>query len=175
MMIMPSRKAPTIMLVATLGAFATAASAQEAAPDATAKLLECRSIAEESLRLACYDSTVAAFAAARAGGELVVLDRQEVEQARRRTFGLDIDILNPFDRTERPAALQSITSAVTSARQVSGGKWLVSLADGSTWLQIDTETVHIGRTPTEARVRRAALGSYLMSVDGARSMRVKRQ
>ncbi|MNS21826.1 hypothetical protein D3C86_871700 [compost metagenome] len=165
-----------ISVAATLGTYATAASAQDPAPDLTAKLLECRSVAAESSRLACYDSATAAFAAARAGGELVVLDRQEVEQARRRTFGLDIDILNPFDRQERPTALQSITSTVTSARQVAGGKWLVSLADGSTWLQIDTETVHIRRTSNlEARIRRAAMGSYLMSVDGARSMRVKRQ
>lgn len=155
---------------------ATPCIAQVSIPDPAAKLLECRNIQSESERLACFDSAAAAFIAARADGAIVVLDREEVEQARRQTFGFNINVLNLFDRQERPVALQSITSTVSSARQVAGGKWLVALEDGSTWLQIDTETVYIRPTPNlEAQVRRAALGSYMMSVGGARSMRVKRQ
>jgi len=63
-----------------------------------------------------------------------------------------------------------------SAGFVGDGKWLFRLEDGSEWRQIDSGTVRFReRQGGPVRIRRASLGSYLMTIGNSRAVRVRRQ
>lgn len=174
----PAHLLAAFLTLGTATGLADSAQAQAAPLEggATARLVQCRAIADGAARLACYDSAVAAFETARAEGSVVVLSRDEVEETRRRSFGFDLNVLNPFDRADRPVELDSIETTLTSTRTVAGGKLLFTLADGSTWLQIDSSSPYVPRGQNQPiRVRRASLGSYMLNVDGGPPIRVRRQ
>ena len=60
------------------------------APAAFKELVACRQIADSAARLACYDRQVASLEQAQSAGEVVVADRQQVEQAQKGLFGYSI-------------------------------------------------------------------------------------
>jgi len=160
--------------IAVFGAAMLLAAPAVAQEGATAGLVRCRATADDAARLACYDAAVAAFETARAQGEVVVLSRTEVAETQRRSFGFDLNVLNPFNGEGRPEELQSVDGTLARARQ-SAGKWTVTLQDGSTWKQLDNASPYF-RTAvgTPVHIRRATLGSYMMSIGGAAPLRVRR-
>lgn len=168
-----------IMLAALLGG---AAGAGESPPaGALDTLLACRGIGEDAARLACFDRAASSLAAAQAGGSVVVVDRARVEAARRQAFGFSIpslaDIL-PAARADaaETRVLKQVEAEVVAARLGRDGKWLLSLNDGSVWRQTDTESVlRPPRAGSRVVIKSAALGSYLLSVDGQRSVRARRE
>jgi hypothetical protein len=139
-------------------------------------LLACRAITPEVDRLACFDRAVAAFETAEAAGEVTVVDQAQARRTRQRLFGLDLDTVNLFGALRDDAPVGAIETTLVSARQNHREEWTFNLADGSTWLQIDDTRLNIAVRPgASVRIRRAALGSYLLSVNGARSLRVRRE
>lgn len=163
-----------------------AASAQSAPPaGALEALMSCRSLTADAERLACFDRASGALAAAEAGGALVVVDRAKVESVRRQAFGFSIPSiadLAPRVRPESAAApkeeetLSQIEAVVAAARLGRDGKWILSLDSGAVWRQTDTETVlRDPRAGSRVVIRAAALGSFLLSVDGQRSFRARRE
>jgi Protein of unknown function (DUF3121). len=152
-------------------------SPQSASPDAVQQITACRSITEPMQRLACFDAAVGALDSARTGGDLVVVSRSEVQANQRSAFGFNINLVNPFARQGAPVEeIEAIQSPVRRARQMASGRWLVSLEDGSTWMQIDDTSVNVSRPEdATATVRRAVLGSYLMTIGSSRAFRVRRQ
>lgn len=162
------------------GAAASGATAQDGAgaprPAALQALVACREVAADGARLACFDRAAAALDAAEQSGEVVVVDRERVRATRRDLFGFDLPSIAAFTGrgVEEPAD-ESIQSTLVSASSING-QWVVTLENGSTWRQIDTGRPSIRTRPgTEVRIRRAAMGSYLMSVDGSRGIRVRRE
>lgn len=141
------------------------------------RVVECRGIVEVQGRLACYDAAVAALDTAEREGDLVVVDRAQVSAARRQLFGFELPSLPAiFERGAAPDRIDSIETTLTHATLVGEGRWVFTLADGSAWRQIDVERVRFrNREGEDVRVRRAALGSYLLTVDGSRAVRVRRQ
>jgi hypothetical protein len=139
--------------------------------------VQCRSITESTARLACYDSATEALDAAERQGEVVVVDRAQVSAARRQLFGFELPSLpDMFERGPAIERVDSIESTLERASVVGEGRWLFRLADGSVWRQIDVEPVRFqNRNGQVVRVRRAALGSYLLTVGGSRAVRVRRQ
>jgi len=160
---------------------ASAAQAQQpvaqARPELLTRLIDCRSVADGGQRLACYDAAASAFDSAEKQGDVVVVDREQVSVARRQLFGFQLPSMpDILQRGAQPDALDSIETTLTRAGQYGDGKWTFSLADGSTWRQIDSEPVRFqNRAGQSVRVRRAALGSFLLTVDGSRAVRVRRQ
>lgn len=140
-------------------------------------IARCRSIAADADRLACFDQTVAALDAAERTGEVVVLDRTQVREANRQLFGFEI--ANPFAGRPNVApepVLDAIETTLTSASSSSENKWTFRLANGSEWRQIDSGAVRFKNREGEAvRVRRASLGSYMMTIGNSRAVRVRRQ
>lgn len=139
-------------------------------------LLACRQITGTEARLHCFDEAAAAFDTAQQQGEVTVIDRAGARETRTRLFGLDLDTANLFQGLRQDDPVEAIETTLTSARQDGRGQWTFVLADGSTWRQIDREHV-TGRTSpgTTVRIRQAAMGSYLLSVGGARSVRARRE
>jgi hypothetical protein len=163
-----------------IAAFADAASAQQAAPserpELLSRLVACRTVTAPEARLACYDAAAGALDSAERQGEVVVVDRAQVSAARRQLFGFELPSITLFDSGPAPERIDAVETTLTRAVMAGEGKWTFVLADGSTWRQIDSERVNFQNRPGQpVRVRRASLGSYLLTIDRSRAVRVRRQ
>ncbi len=141
-----------------------------------ADLTACRSIADASQRLACYDRAAAALERLRADGEVVLLDREGVREAKRAVFGFSIPRIRLFGQNggrEEPE-VQAIESSLARVRPAGHGLFLLSLADGSHWQTIETRTGFFPSAGMPIKVAAGILGSYIASVDGGRGIRAKR-
>lgn len=141
--------------------------------DLIGTVTRCREIEADAARLACFDAAATRLAAA---GEVAVVSRQDVEQNQRRLFGFNVSALNPFENSDRPDNLQSISATMASARSLGRGEWLITLDDGSVWRKTDGAEVLFSTTrQNPVTVRRAALGSYMMKVANDPPFRVRRE
>ena len=145
-------------------------------PETLARLMACRGIAENTARLACFDTAAGALDTAEREGDLVVIDRAGVAETRRQLFGFEMPTLPRLFGPEGAVELESIDSTLASASSVGEGRWVFRLADGSEWRQIDSERVRFRNSPGQpVRVRKGALSSFLLTIDGSRAVRVRRQ
>jgi len=153
-----------------------AAPAQER-PETLTRLLDCRAVADSSARLACYDAAAGALDIAERQGEVVVIDRAGVAETRRQLFGFEMPTLpRLFGPAGAIAEIDSIETTLQSAALVGEGRWVFRLEDGGVWRQIDSERVRFQNRPGQpVRVRKASLGSFLLTVGDSRAVRVRRQ
>ena len=146
----------------------------DAAP--LAALAQCRGIADDAGRLACYDASAGALLAAEKRADVIVVERAEVEQSRRSLFGLSLPDMTLFKRHGAPVeAIDRVDGEIASVSTNSSGQLLFRLRDGASWQQIDSYSM--GRTPRSGDpvvIRRAALGSFRLSVAGGNAVRVHR-
>ena len=167
-------------LIATLAALSLAAGPAQPQPQQRAEMLErltaCRAVADNAARLACYDAAAAALDGAERQGELVVIDRAAVNETRRQLFGFELPTLPRLFNGDGSDEITSIETTLERASMMGENRWVFRLADGSVWRQIDSEPVRFqNRAGQPVRVRRASLGSFLLTVDGSRAVRVRRQ
>ena len=154
--------------------------APPARPESFEALVRCRGIAEASARLACFDSAVAALQAAQERRDVVVVDRQQVREGRRRLFGLALPRIPIFgggdDEDEREEdRVSTVEGVVASASQDGLGHWVVALQDGAVWVQVDNNALAARPRPGHRVViNRAALGSFMMRVNNQPGIRVRR-
>ncbi|MDP3080801.1 MAG: cell division protein FtsQ/DivIB [Brevundimonas sp.] len=145
-------------------------------PETLERLMACRGIADNTARLTCFDTAAGALDTAQRQGDVVVIDRAGVAETRRQLFGFEMPSLPRLFGPENTVEIESIESTLQSASLVGEGRWVFRLADGSVWRQIDSERVRFANRPGQpARVRKAALGSFLLTVGGSRAVRVRRQ
>lgn len=175
------------MLLAPLLAaalIAAPAQADDTAINPTDPVYACASVPEDSARLACFDAAVATLRSQEEAGLVQTIDVAQIQNIEKEAFGFSMPSLPAlFSRSASDGSKDSrddideITVAVKSARiQGVTGRALVVLENGQTWEQIDTVKVQATsmRKAKEARIRKAALGSFMMTVDGGRGFRVKR-
>ena len=137
-------------------------------------LLDCRSLSEDSARLACYDQAAGAMDQAEAKGDVVVVDREQARSVRRQAFGFSLPSLAVFERGEAPEEIDNVTGIAKRAYQV-GGKWVIELEDGAGWQQTGSGNgVRQPRPGTKVEIRRASMGSFFMNLDGQRAVRARR-
>jgi hypothetical protein len=154
---------------------------EQARPQAFEALVRCRGVADPAQRLACFDSASAAMEEQAQKRELVVVDRQQMRDTRRKLFGLDIPDLNPFGGggggdAEREEEVKTVEGVVASAYQDGDGRWVVRLEDGATWAQTDNNPMALRPRPGhKVTINRAAMGSYMMKVNNQPSVRAKRR
>jgi hypothetical protein len=148
-------------------------------PEVFEALVRCRAITEDVARLQCFDSAAANLQQAAERRDVVLVDRQQVRESRRRLFGLPIPSLGDIfggGGDDDEDEVSSIDSTVASAHQVGYGRWVVRLQDGSTWAQTDNSPLASRpRAGQPVRVERGALGSYRMRVNNQPAIRVQRQ
>lgn len=156
------------------GAFAREASSDR--PAALKRLTDCRAIVEQMQRLACYDREVAAIDAGEARKDLVVLDRQQLNKARKTLFGLALPNIPLFGQDAPEAeGVSHIEAKIKAVSQTPYGKWILDLEDGARWAQIDSKELQVyPKVGHPIKIRRAALGSYLANVNGQVAIRVQR-
>jgi len=165
-----------LAIVATLGLAGSAVAAGPApVPDLFKSLLACRSVADSSARLACYDGKAAALDTAAAKGDVAVIDRETVKRERKENFGRGISHITKAILPMNDKDVAEIEVVVRSATRNGDGGWVLSMTDGSRWTQMDSTL--LGREPrsgSKVKIRRAALGSYKMIIDGGPAIKAKR-
>jgi hypothetical protein len=165
----------TVTLVWGLAGSALAAGAPPANPKQVQAAIDCRKVADGAARLACYDAAVDALGKAITGGEVVAVDRAQVQTVRKQAFGFTLPSLDLFGRGETPEDVGEVVLAVESARQGPDGKWVLRLEGGQVWRQIDTNPFSRDPKPgSRATIKRALMGSYKMMIGGKSPVRVHR-
>jgi hypothetical protein len=139
---------------------------------------ECDTIKDETRRLSCYDAAVRRGRSALSGAHDGMLPGLPAAQPRspQQAFGMtpglerNLKIASP-----KAGEAEEITTKVAAAADRGAGLWRITLADGARWQF--TEGQHNFQPPSrgeDVRVRRAAMGSYLMYVGKQPSVRVVR-
>lgn len=163
-------------LVCLLAAGAAEAQTKPEQSPLVQSLANCRAQTDDMARLRCYDQAAGALTEAAAQGNVVVVDQQDLKRARRSLFGFSLPKL-PFFRGDESASEQQdeIAASVASARSLGYGKWRITLDSGAVWET--TEASSSARNPQPGNpvlIKRGALGSYMMRIDGRRGLRSKR-
>jgi hypothetical protein len=164
-----------ILGLATLGGMALAEPRTEGRAAIVQKLVDCRKLTDDSARLACYDQATAAFDQAEAKGDVVVIDRDQARKVRRQAFGFTLPSISIFAKGESQEEVDTSDGVVATARQDGAGHWVVKLEDGAVWAQVDSnELFKTPKAGMPVKIRKAALGSYLMDIGNQRAFRAHR-
>lgn len=168
------------MLLAA-GAPAVADQPQKAeGPELYRQLVACKDLADPGERLGCYDRQVAAFAAATDKRDIVIADREEVRKTRRGLFGFTAPIgrllgMGEDAKGKDADEIDTLETKVARVGRSSGGGWRLTFEEGGTWEQIDTRGFVLSpKIGQKAVISKAALGSYFVSVDGQRAIKMRR-
>lgn len=155
--------------LALMAASATAQTGGAAADRVLRAFDACRQIVPAEERAACFDQSAAALARAVAAREVRIVDRREVDKARRSLFGFTLPNLNIFggggDRDAAPFV--EINSTVQSARAAENGRAQIVLADEGNAVWLTTDPLSFPPRPgARIRIRKGTLGNYFLNVDG---------
>lgn len=169
----------TVLAFSLLAAVAATSAAAQPRGEGRAKIVQeladCRKIADGAARLACYDKTAETLEQAEAKGDIVVVDREQARKVRRQAFGFSMPSITLFEKGETQEELENVTGEVDVARVNGAGKWVIKLKDGGVWTQIDNNELHRDPKPgMPVKIRQAAMGSFLMSVNNGGGFRVRR-
>src|SRR5689334_2373087 len=124
-----------LMMAAAAAAAAPAHGAAPAGSQLINAVQACQTIRDDAARLQCYDRSVSALAVANARGDVRIVDRQQMREARRSLFGFG-GVRIPFftgskDVEQEP---KQLLAKVASFRSIGNGYVRVSIADpDSTW------------------------------------------
>lgn len=158
-------------------------------PGLLQRLVECRAIPESAARLACFDERVAAFDTAEQNRDVVVVDREQVREARKSLFGLSLPSLKIFgggddkggdakaDRQARRAADEDIKELDSTIARASyaGDHWVFVLADGARWIQTDgAMLIKEPKAGDPIHIKKGAMGGFLANVNKQIAIRVQR-
>jgi hypothetical protein len=159
-------------------AVASGASAQgRELPHLTPKIFtdvtDCRKIADASERLACFDRTVATLETAQRAKDVYIADKATMAETRRGLFGFNLPRVRIFGDNDLGEDVKSIEAKI---RSVSPGQkgYVFILEDGAKWAQTDGAYMDRPKAGSTIRIRRAALGSYMASIEGRVGFRIER-
>jgi hypothetical protein len=143
----------------------------QAAP--VARLLACQSLTDAVGRLACFDHEAAAMRGAISRRDLVVVDRDEIRRTRRSLFGLSLPNMAVLggDKEE----ISHIDSVLEGTSHNRDGGYVFRLEDDSRWTQVDDRPFALEpRKGEKVVVKRAAMGSFMLTVGHQPGVRVQR-
>src|SRR5262245_2582354 len=186
------------LCIAVLTAGAASAQQPPATPGVLDQVYACADITDETQRLACYDHAVGRLREAQTTGNLVAVDRAQAEDIDRDSFGFTLPSLGrlfgghggenasasggagatPPTPAARPPAIARVDAMQLEIARVvmrRDGTASFTMTNGQVWSQIDDESPRNARAGGHVTIRRASLGSYLMSVEaGGPALRVRR-
>ena len=154
------------MALAALAAGGASAQSKAERAAVVQKLIDCRKLTDNAARLACYDAAAAAFDQAEAKGDVVVVDREQAKKVRKQAFGFALPSISMFEKGVAKEELENVDGVIAAARQDGGGHWVIRLEDGAVWAENGVEELF--KTPKpgmKVRIKKAALGSYMMVIE----------
>jgi len=178
-------RTPILFAALLLGPAAAGAQRQEQAggqqqrPELFEALVRCRAVTEDAARLRCFDSAAAALAQAAERREVVVVDRAQIRESRRRLFGLTLPRLPVFggsDGDGEEEEVRTLEGVIASAQQNDLGQWYIRLREGGLWVQTDHNLIALEPRPGQSvTINRGVMGSFMMRVGRQPGIRVRRQ
>lgn len=157
---------------ATHGIAAQEKSTLPSPPAVFQAVMDCSIIENAEERLRCYDVNIPLLRAASQREDIVIADREQVREAKRGLFGITLPELKLFSR-DKEDEINEIESTLASVSSAVGGKWILRLEDGASWIQTDTRRIR-PQPGDSVKIRRAAMGSFLANIDGGIAIRVRR-
>lgn len=169
----------SMVALVALAALSTTAIAKD--PPKTSPLVgalqSCRAIADPTERLACYDKEAGALLDATQTGDVAVVDKSEVRNARKSLFGFAMPKI-PFFTGDDSADTVSDTleSTVKRANGIGYGKFRITIAEGdAVWETTESYgTMHDPRSGDKIVIKRGPLGSYMLRIGSNRAVKGKR-
>ena len=147
-------------------------------PLAGAQGHDCAKVADDAARLACYDAAFGRAAAAEtAAGAAVVAPAIGVPASPEAEFGLTGAAILARDpekaaaEERKPTALEA---TVTGLDQKPGGQLVLTLDNGQTWIQSEAGLNSRVRVGDRVKIRKAALGSFVLVTPAGVGMKVRR-
>lgn len=179
----------SLAFIALAGPVAAQQQTPQGNPGVLDQVYNCRSIADEAQRLACYDGAVGRLQEAQNTGNLVAVDRGQAQEMDREAFGFQLPSLSRIfgggssggnnsasastPQFERIDNIQMQIASVTHRRNLPS---TFRMTNGQVWVQIDDEVARNVREGGSVTIQRASMGSYLMRVEaGGPAIRVRRQ
>lgn len=165
-----------LLVVASAGA-AAAQAPESTRPAELNQAYACRSIPDPAERVACYDRAIDQIVAAEQQGTFVAVDRSRVETVERESFGLDLPSLgNLLPGRREGQQIERLELQVERVVNLGDGRKLFVMTDGQRWAQVEDQSAHNVRAGDTVTVRRAAIGTFLLSSErGGAAHRVRRQ
>jgi hypothetical protein len=160
-----------ILFAIPLLVFAFPAAAQDRSRHLV-PVLECRKLADAAERLACFDKAVAELDTAEREQRVVVVDKEQVQQARRSVFGLKLPKIRLFGNGNDELAEVEMT--LTSVTRQRDGTLAFTVDDGARWVQTDDKMVVGVKAGGKVTLKRGALGSFFARFHGSTAARVQR-
>ncbi len=170
----------TVFSAAILWTSAPFAAAQDAptTPAALEAVYACANETDQTRRLACYDAAVATLRGAQSSGAVVAIDRANVEQMQRDSFGFNLpSIANLIPQIgHEDNVVRSIDVTVTRMSLSATGRTTFYMSDDTVWVQVNAERVRNVRVGDTVAIERASLGSFMLSSPrGGMGHRIRRQ
>jgi hypothetical protein len=160
--------------------FATAPAPSSAPPaKAITDLQACRGISDPAERATCYDRSVDALSAATLKGDIVIIERVEVQKVRKGLFGFTLPRLGFLtrraDNAEDVADEKELNTTVTNARSIGNGKWRFAVEGGGLWETVETNTGFTDPKPgLKVKIEKGSMGSYFVVIEKGRRVQAKR-
>lgn len=132
------------------------------------RLVACANIADAAQRHACFDGLVP---------ELKQTGAAQFGAAQPKPSPLTAPVTTGELTKAVPAQVEPdrVSLTVTAMKESGDGKVRFTMENGQVWKQVDTTPVRFsGKGPWTAEIRKAALGSFLLTLNGGRAVRVER-
>lgn len=166
-----------LALALSLSSPAAAQTAGETTPESLSAAYRCAEIAEDAARLACYDQAINRLRQAESQGQIVAVDRAQAETIERDAFGFHLPSLSTliprFSGGE--ADIETVDMQVARVVELASGRHRFVMSNGQVWTQVDPQSVRNVRPGDNISVRRAALGSFMLSPQHGAAHRVRRE
>lgn len=145
------------------------ASASDAGNRIVAGFTACRAVAADADRLACFDKAASALETAVASKDVAIIDREDIRKTRRSLFGFTLPSFSFLgggkDDKEEEKEFAEINSTVESARPAGYARIDITLPEGAIW-QTTEGLPGVPRKGAKVRIKRGAIGSYVLTVEG---------
>lgn len=164
----------TALIIAVAGTAVARTVPNTGTPVSVQQLLDCRNVGDSAQRLACYDRQAAAMGQAIASKELVVIDKARANQAKRSLFGFAVPNFGGLFGGGEDDIKQIASTVAGTSRNADGG-WVLKLADGSTWSQVDDAMLGLPpRRGDKVIVKRGLMGSFYLELGKQPGFKAKR-
>ncbi len=135
------------------------------------EILDCKALEASEERLACFDRTVDTMAKAISRRDVVIAERETINDAERGLFGLGLPRIKLFGGDDDQ--IKEMESTITNFRRDENGALIFTIADGARWRQIDSQP-QIAKVGDKVKIRKAALGSFFANINGRSGFKVTR-
>lgn len=146
-------------------------AASQQAPAVIRSIAACRAIASDEDRLACFDKAAAELEAQVSSKTVIAVDREQIRKEKKGRFGLPpSDGATIAEAGEK--APEAVSGTITNIR-AQAGFLVVTVAGAGVWQA--TEAARFNPEPGDAvRLRKGALGGFIMTYGRNRALRVRR-